>query len=95
VIQRIRRIALEFNFPYKILMDLGGPKVRVAAPEKMAVQTNQIVTLVLEKPKKKNQIQCDNPLVFLTVEYFTGHTQGQIYILPHSPQTIRKRISFG
>lgn len=57
----IRRVATELNRPCRILMDLGGPKIRTILEKSKNISVGDQVTLTSKRLKKNTAIQCSMP----------------------------------
>jgi pyruvate kinase len=60
-IEVIRKAAHDLQRPVRILMDLGGPKIRIAAPKKVPVETGNVIRITAKKSKGHDWIQCTLP----------------------------------
>lgn len=65
VINCIRNTARDLRLPCRILMDLAGPKIRVASPKKIAANVGDRITIAKEnfKGKDKKVLHCSLPEV--------------------------------
>ncbi|MGZ3744841.1 MAG: pyruvate kinase [Pseudobdellovibrionaceae bacterium] len=59
----IRKTAAELKLPCKILMDLGGPKIRTLSPAPKKLSSGDRLCLVGKITHKKKEIQCSHPEV--------------------------------
>ena len=59
----IRKVARETDIPCRILMDLGGPKIRTATPARKKLSVGDHLYLVERVHNDKKDIQCSLPKV--------------------------------
>ncbi len=84
LIQAIRLSSRQLKVPCRILMDLSGPKMRVASPEKTKVKVGDKITLGGKKRASTKHLECATPEVVRYVKvghrvlFDDGHFEGII-----------------